>query len=95
MLYEVITPLIRMHALGYPSHPEKVLAAVNRRITKDTRSYHFVTAFYGVLEPQTGKFVYCNAGHCPPLHVSADSGGSVNKLVRTGMVLGLFANEDS
>jgi sigma-B regulation protein RsbU (phosphoserine phosphatase) len=86
-------PLIRTYALEYPSQPEKVLSAVNRRIAIDTRCYHFVTAFYGVLEPETGKLTYCNAGHCPPLCLSADEAGSVQRLARTGTVLGLFPDE--
>jgi len=87
-------PLIRTFALEYPSRPEKVFTAVNQRITQDTRSCHFVTAFYGVLDPEDGKFTYCNAGHCPPFLVGADPAGEVHKLVRTGTVLGLFANEN-
>ncbi len=85
-------PLIRMYALGYPSQPEKVMAAVNRRIMNDTRSCHFVTAFYGVLDPETGELSYCNAGHCPPFHLSADEAGGVQRIVRTGIALGLFAD---
>lgn len=83
-------PLIRLYALEYPSQPEKVMAAVNRRIMNDTRSCHFVTAFYGVLDPETGELAYSNAGHCPPFHLSADQAGGVQRIVRTGISLGLL-----
>jgi len=41
-----------------------------------------------VLDPATGKLVYCNAGQCPALH--ADPDGAVAELIRTGPPLGAF-----
>jgi len=37
----------------------------------------FVTMFYGLVEPRSGRLIYVNAGHNPPLIVSADG-----KLIR-------------
>jgi serine phosphatase RsbU (regulator of sigma subunit) len=85
-------PLIRTYAAEYPTQPEKVLSAVNRRIINDTHSCHFVTAFYGVLDPDTGALVYCNAGHWPPYLIEARNNGSVQRLTRTAASLGLFAD---
>lgn len=85
-------PLVRTYAMEYPSQPETVLSAVNRRIINDTCSYHFVTVFYSVLDPDTGKLVYCNAGHWPPYLFNAHGGGSVQPLTRTGIPLGLSAD---
>ena len=31
----------------------------------------FVTAFYGVLNTQTGELTYCNAGHNPPVYIAS------------------------
>jgi sigma-B regulation protein RsbU (phosphoserine phosphatase) len=84
-------PLIRTYAMEYPSQPETVLSAVNLRIMNDTCSYHFVTVFYGILDPGTGTLVYCNAGHWPPFLISAHDKG-VRKLSRTAASLGLFAD---
>jgi sigma-B regulation protein RsbU (phosphoserine phosphatase) len=85
--------LIRTYATEYPTQPELVLSAVNRRILKDTNANQFVAVFYGILDPATGMLVYCNAGHCPPYLVSAQSGEKVQKLIRTGIPLGIFEDE--
>ena len=82
--------LVRTYAEEYPNQPALVLSAVNDRILRDTAADQFVTAFYGVLDPQTGKLVYSNAGHCPPFLISAQDGEEPQQLVRTGMPLGIL-----
>jgi sigma-B regulation protein RsbU (phosphoserine phosphatase) len=82
--------LIRTCAAEYPGRPELVLGAANRRILKDCSASQFVTVFYGILDPATGKLVYCNAGHCPPLHFRAKGDQDVQELVRTGIPLGIY-----
>jgi len=81
--------LIRTYAAEYPSQPELVLSAVNRRILEDTNAHQFVTVFYGTLDPATGTLGYCNAGHCRPYLLSAGAGGGVQTLCTSGMVLGV------
>lgn len=85
--------LFRTYAAEHPMQPELVLRAVNRRILKDTEATQFVTLFYGILDPDTGVLTYCNAGHCPPLLLSARSDGPTQRLVRTGMPLGILEEE--
>lgn len=82
--------LIRTYAAQYPTQPELVLSAVNRRILADTHADQFVTVFYGILDPATGTLVYCNAGHSPPYLIRAQKGGDVQKLIRTGVPLGIL-----
>lgn len=84
--------LIRTYAAEYPAQPERVLSTVNRRILEDTNANQFVTAFYGILDPATGALAYCNAGHCPPCLVSAQDGENAQRLSRTGLPLGIFAD---
>lgn len=85
--------LIRTYAPQYPSQPELVLNAANLRILKDTQTDQFVTVFYGVLDLDAGTLLYANAGHWPPYLVSGRKGGSAQRLVRTGMPLGILEDQ--
>jgi PAS domain S-box-containing protein len=82
--------LLRTYASEFHERPELALRAANRRILVDTQADLFVTVFYGVLDPATGAFTYCNAGHNPPYLLSPQAGGAVQELTRTGMPLGTF-----
>ena len=66
----------------------KDVARLNASVTKNCPPGKFITFFIGVLNPLTGAFSYCNAGHNPPLIVRAD--GSVEKLGQGGVVLGIL-----
>jgi len=85
--------LIRTYAAEYPAQPELVLRAANRRILTDTKANQFVTVFYGILDPATGTLSYCNAGHCPPIFINAQDNREVQKLIRTGVPLGILEDE--
>jgi len=63
--------LIRTFAMQYDTQPEEVFRAANERILQDAGESLFVTAFYGVLDPQSGNFTYVNAGHNPPFMLQA------------------------
>jgi len=52
----------------------------------------FLTAFYGILEPQSGRLRYVNAGHNPPILLGGHKGKPIDKLSRTGMALGVSEN---
>ncbi|PUU98399.1 hypothetical protein DCD76_18805, partial [Acinetobacter baumannii] len=43
----------------------EVVAAANDKLCANNEAMMFVTAFIGVLDLQTGEFVYVNAGHNP------------------------------
>ncbi len=81
--------LIRTYALEYGAQPDLVFFSSNERILQDARANLFVTAFYGVLDQGTGLFTYANAGHNPPLLLSAKNGGSLQALMATGIPLGI------
>jgi sigma-B regulation protein RsbU (phosphoserine phosphatase) len=85
--------LIRTYAGEHPTEPDLVLSATNRRLLMDARAGLFVTAFYGVLDPASGMLAYCNAGHNPPLLLSALDGSPVRELRRTGMALGAVEDQ--
>jgi serine phosphatase RsbU (regulator of sigma subunit)/DNA-binding NarL/FixJ family response regulator len=85
--------LIRTYATQYPTIPAFAMGAVNRRLMSDTRGSMFVTAFFGVIDPLTGRMHYVNAGHPPPFMLSHQKGKPIDRLQRTGVALGIM--EDS
>ncbi len=67
--------------------PGKVLARANELLAPEMPARMFVTCLYGVLEPETGRFVFANAGHNLPYVRTA---GGVIELRATGLPLGLM-----
>ena len=61
---------------------------LNSAVTKNCPAGKFITFFIGVLNPQSGEFTYCNAGHNPPVIVRA--GGKIETLPGGGVVLGIL-----
>jgi sigma-B regulation protein RsbU (phosphoserine phosphatase) len=86
--------LLRTYTAEYPAQPEHVFSAVNRRMVTDAHTDQFVTAFYGILDPTSGRLTYCNAGHNPPYLASAQDKPSVKRLNTTGLPLGVFEDTD-
>jgi serine phosphatase RsbU (regulator of sigma subunit) len=70
-----------------PSSPGEVLAQVNETLFARIPSNMFVTCFYAILDPNSGRFTYANAGHdLPYLWHSGDA----EELRARGMPLGLM-----
>jgi serine phosphatase RsbU (regulator of sigma subunit)/ketosteroid isomerase-like protein len=67
--------------------PGQVLAEANEVLYAYIPSNMFVTCFCGILNPESGRFTYANAGHNPPLR---QHGGKAIDLRATGMPLGLM-----
>jgi serine phosphatase RsbU (regulator of sigma subunit) len=88
--------LIRSYALEHQTRPDLVLQAANRRILTDTRNDMFVTVFFAIFDPASGRLTYANAGHNPPyLFKAPDSARSLEPtapqaLPSTGMPLGIL-----
>ena len=82
--------LLRTYAAEYPTQPERVFSAVNRRMIIDAHTNQFVTTFYGILDPATGTLVYSNAGHNPPYLLPGHNGNEARRLTGTGLPLGIF-----
>jgi sigma-B regulation protein RsbU (phosphoserine phosphatase) len=66
-----------------------VLEAVNRALCDGNEAGMFVTLFCGVLEIDSGKFSFANAGHNPPLLLGADGSCDFFKL-KKGLVAGII-----
>jgi serine phosphatase RsbU (regulator of sigma subunit)/predicted ester cyclase len=67
--------------------PGEVLARVNEALVADIPPSTFVTCFYGVLDPESGRLRYANAGHNLPCR---RHNGQADELRARGMPLGLM-----
>ena len=74
--------------------PASALMKANELILKDSHTDGvFLSAVYAVLETETGRLIYANAGHNPPLlyrAAGAGADGSVTELSQRGIILGTF-----
>jgi serine phosphatase RsbU (regulator of sigma subunit) len=80
--------MIRSTALTGLS-PAAVLGQANDLMLEDRKAELFVTAFYGLLETDSGRLVYANAGHSRPLLLPAGK-GACQELPTGGILLGAF-----
>jgi serine phosphatase RsbU (regulator of sigma subunit) len=67
--------------------PGEVLARVNEALVAEIPPSTFVTCFYGVLDPESGRLRYANAGHNLPCR---RHDGQAEELMARGMPLGLM-----
>lgn len=65
-----------------------VMTRINRLVHEATGGERFITAFSGLIDPDSKRLVYINAGHDPPLLLRAD--GSRQLLDEGGIPLGVF-----
>jgi sigma-B regulation protein RsbU (phosphoserine phosphatase) len=80
--------IIRAAALKGLS-PDECMNYSNELLCKENINDMFVTTFYCILEINTGKLSYCNAGHNPPYIVHSE--GNIERLKLTGnTVLGVL-----
>ena len=80
--------LLRTYALeGYS--PGEVLRRVNDCIRQDAASPLLLSAFYAVLDADSGRLTYANAGHNPPL-LRRTATGELELLESHGLLLGAF-----
>jgi serine phosphatase RsbU (regulator of sigma subunit) len=68
--------------------PDAFVAALNRDISGRFGDNRYVTLFYGEFDSQTQVLRYVNAGHTPPLFISAE--GEVTRLSDGDLPVGMF-----
>jgi serine phosphatase RsbU (regulator of sigma subunit)/ketosteroid isomerase-like protein len=87
LVVSATSSMLRAVAQGSGYSPGEVLARVNETLLARIPANMFVTCFYAILEPQSGRLSYANAGHnlpcCHREHVATD-------LEARGMPLGLM-----
>ena len=92
LFMSIVVTVLRATAREHGSVAD-VAAHANALLCRDNPSSMFATAFYGVLDLNSGKLDYCNCGHNAPLHISAANGLSC--LGATGLPLGLYADRSA
>ncbi len=71
-------------------HPQQLCIALNESLCEIMPVGKFVSFFFAVVDAESRRFTYSNAGHNPPLLVHAD--GSTLELRTGGGVLGCIAD---
>lgn len=74
--------------LEYSASPEQIVQKLNRLLIQSTTNSIFLTLFFGILNLKTNKFRYINAGHMPPVFISAN--GKFRELAGTTPPLGIL-----
>ncbi len=67
--------------------PASAVTILNRNLARRFPAGKFITLVYGLLDLETGRISYCNAGHNYPLIIRSD--GTVEELRGTDMVVGI------
>lgn len=61
--------------------PKAIMEDMNQVLSENNPSLMFVTAFVGRLHVPTGELLYCNAGHCEPIHLRTGISGNTTMTV--------------
>jgi serine phosphatase RsbU (regulator of sigma subunit) len=67
--------------------PAELMTQLNLTLAPRTSPTKFATVVAGLLDPETGRVDFTNAGHVAPLRISKDG---TEQLTSTDMVIGLF-----
>ena len=81
MLMAVSRTLLKATAMAERS-PSVCMSRVNKSLVDDDVASMFVTLLYGILDLQTGSFLYSNAGHNLPYQIT--SKGDLSNIPHTG-----------
>lgn len=97
-MFMVITKTILKNfamSMTSPDDFSAVVQCANRQLCENNEEMMFVTVFMGMLDLKTGKFVYVNAGHTPPMIRHKHKGDSTFEYlsVEKNCVLGI--NEEA
>jgi sigma-B regulation protein RsbU (phosphoserine phosphatase) len=77
----------------YGLRPSAALQRANQQILEENSTGQFVTVCHAALDTRSGRLVFANAGHNPPLWVQAAT-GQVQELKAPGIVLGVLDEID-
>jgi phosphoserine phosphatase RsbU/P len=75
-----------------PPSPGQMIWLLNRHLFQSTPPEKYATLFLGFYDDRKHRLTYCNAGHLPPIILSAN--GNIRRLETGGTVVGLFPDRD-
>lgn len=87
LLMANVQAMIRLMAMLKMSSDDAMRHA-NTLLCRSTPDTKFVTFFTSIVDSASGLFEFCNAGHNPPLFVTAD--GRCERLASSGAALGML-----
>lgn len=90
MVMAVTRTIVRLVANKYQNRAAETLKETNRLISKQIKRGMFVTAFYAILDENTGSVTYASAGHNPMVIYRARTG---THELATGKGIALGFNE--
>lgn len=72
LVMAVTRSMFRSASMQHTS-PKLIVESINRSVCQSNDSFMFVTLFMGVLDLSTGRLLYTNAGHEPPVLVGTNT----------------------
>ena len=69
-LVMAVTRSLFRNISAHNSEPAAIVCSINEALVDNNDTGIFVTLFVGVLDLKTGRLLYCNGGHNPPLLIS-------------------------
>lgn len=88
-LFMVIAKNLINNRAANGEEPEKVFKNVNNQLCEGNENAMFVTAWLGVFEISTGKVIFVNAGHNPPLIMRRNGAGEYLNMQKSLMLAGM------
>jgi sigma-B regulation protein RsbU (phosphoserine phosphatase) len=68
----------------------RLIARLNAQIVRHSPPSRFITFFYGLYDPASGRLIYVNAGHLPPILRRANGNFERVGVNMGGLALGMF-----
>ena len=91
-LYTVLLKGLAEQNQAHADMPHEFVDRMNQGLSKYVVEESFATAFYGVVDDESGEVTYTNAGHCVTFHYVAATGEAV-KLEIHGLPLGILEED--
>lgn len=90
LIMAVTCRLFRLETIHFDA-PAAIVSSLNNSLAETNESNMFVTFFLGILDLDSGRLRYCNAGHNAPLLLTEK--GEISYMdVKPNLPLGLFAD---